>query len=39
VEGRSGWVIGETPSLKHREEEWEREFLEGKPGKGMAFEV
>jgi hypothetical protein len=30
---RSGWV-GELG-----EEEWERGFLEGKPGKGITFEM
>jgi hypothetical protein len=37
--GRSGWVGRGSPSEKQREEEWDRGFPEGKPGKGIIFEM
>jgi hypothetical protein len=37
--GRNGWVCGETPSQKQGEGGWVKGFLEGKPEKGITFEM
>jgi hypothetical protein len=37
-EGRSGWV-GEHPHRVRGEGKWDREFPEGRPGKGITFEM
>jgi hypothetical protein len=33
-EGGSGWVGRGAPSWRQGEEEWDRGFLKGRPGKG-----
>jgi hypothetical protein len=36
--GGSGWVGGEAP-YRSRDWGWDREFLQGKYGKGITFEM
>ena len=37
--GGNGWVDGGAPSMKQGEGDWDRGFLEVKPGKGITFEM
>lgn len=38
-EDGNGWLGGEAPSQRQREEGWDRGFLQERPGKGKVFEI